>query len=66
MHRKTALALALASAFALSTHAVYADEDKKDSPYPQVIADGEDKEAPKPELVADGEDKEAPKPELAA
>ncbi|HET9404543.1 MAG TPA: hypothetical protein VFO57_08175 [Burkholderiales bacterium] len=53
MKRNTALALALVSAFALSTTATYAQSDEK-------------QEAPKPELVSQSDEKqEAPKPELA-
>ena len=54
MNRKTVLALALASAFALSTTGSYAQSDEK-------------QEAPKPELTAQSDEKqEAPKPELTA
>ena len=69
MIRKTLLALALASAFGLSTFAAYADEDKKDAPKPELIASGDEVypiESQTPELVADEDKKDAPKPELVA
>jgi hypothetical protein len=66
MNRKTILALALASAFGLSTFAAYADEEKKETEKPQLIADDEKKDTEKPQLIADDEKKDAPKPELIA
>ncbi|HEY7743661.1 MAG TPA: hypothetical protein VIA19_11505 [Burkholderiales bacterium] len=57
MNHKTVLALALASAFALSTAQVLADEDKKEtSPYPQLIADEDKKDTEKPQLVSESDD----------
>ena len=54
MNRKTILALALTSAFALSTTGSYAQSDEKqEAPKPELIADSHEKpEAPKPELIA--------------
>ena len=57
MNRKTALTLALASAFALSTYAAYADDEKKEGQAPQLISQSDEqsdgtKEAPKPERAA--------------
>ena len=69
MNRKTVLALALASAFALSTTGSYAQSDEKqEAPKPELIAQSDEKqEAPKPELIAQSDEKqEAPKPELTA
>ena len=66
MNRKTVLALALASAFGLSTFAAYADEDKKETEKPQLVAEGDEKETSKPELIAEGDEKETSKPELIA
>lgn len=44
-----------------------ADEDKKDSPYPQLIAEDEKKETEKPQVVADEDKKEtSPFPQLIA
>ena len=56
MNRKTAIALALASAFTLSTFATYAAVEKKESEKPALIAQSPD--APKPESP----DQEAPTP----
>jgi len=69
MNRKTVLALALASAFALSTTGSYAQSDEKqEAPKPELTAQSDEKqEAPKPELIAQSDEKqEAPKPELIA
>jgi hypothetical protein len=68
MYHKTVLALALASAFALSTAQVLADEDKKEtSPYPQLIADEDKKEtSPYPQLIADEDKKDTEKPQLVS
>ena len=69
MNRKTILALALTSAFALSTTGSYAQSDEKqEAPKPELTAQSDEKqEAPKPELIADSHEKpEAPKPELIA
>ena len=69
MNRKTVLALALASAFALSTTGSYAKSDEKqEAPKPELTAQSDEKqEAPKPELIAQSDEKqEAPKPELIA
>ena len=68
MNRKTILALALASAFGLSTFAAYAeDEQKKDSPYPQLIADEDKKEtSPYPQMIVEDEKQDAEKPQLIA
>ncbi len=72
MNRKTILAFALASAFALSTTGSYAqsDEEKKDEKKPELIAqsDDEKKDEKKPELIAqsDDEKKDEKKPELIA
>jgi hypothetical protein len=44
MNRKTVLALALASAFGLSTFAAFADDEKKDEKKPQVVAEDEKKD----------------------
>ena len=54
MNRKTILALALTSAFALSTTGSYAQsEEKQDAPKPELTAQSDEKpEAPKPELTA--------------
>jgi len=70
MNRKTLLALALASAFAASTAAVYADEDKKEAPKPEFTSQSDEKPtppAPAPELIAEGEEKPTqPAPEMIA
>ena len=80
MNRKTVLALALASAFALSTFGAYAqsDEDKKDEKKPEqsqlIVAqsDEDKKDEKKPEqaqlIVAqsDEDKKDEKKPELTA
>ena len=66
MNRKTLLALALASAFALSNSAAFADDEKKETEKPQLIADEDKKDAEKPQLVAEGDEKETSKPELIA
>ena len=66
MNRKTVLALALASAFALSTSAVYADDEKTETEKPQLVAEGDEKETTKPEVIAEGDEKETSKPELIA
>ena len=69
MNRKTILALALTSAFALSTTGSFAEsEEKQEAPKPELIAQSDEKqEAPKPELTAQSDEKqEAPKPELTA
>jgi hypothetical protein len=63
MNRKTILALALASAFGLSTFAAYADDEKKDEK-PQLIVEDEKKDE-KPQLIADDEKKDE-KPQLIA
>lgn len=65
MNRKTALALALLSAFAVSTAVTYAEEEKKDGGNPGLIAQSEETPgAPKPEQSE--ETPGAPKPELIA
>ena len=81
MNRKTILALALASAFGLSSFAAYAedekketekpqvvaeDEQKKDSPFPQLLADEDKKDSPYPQLIADEDKKDEEKPQLVA
>jgi len=66
MNRNTLLALAVASAFGLSSFVAYADDEKKDAEKPQVTADDEKKDAEKPQLIADDDKKERPKPELIA
>jgi heat shock protein HspQ len=83
MNRKTILALALASAFGLSAFSAYAedekketekpqvvaeDEQKKDSPFPQLIADEDEqkKDSPFPQLLADEDKKDSPYPQVIA
>jgi len=66
MNRKTVLALALASAFGLSTFAAFADDEKKDEKKPQVVAEDEKKDEQKPQLIADDEKKDAEKPQRIA
>lgn len=72
-HRKTLLAIALASAFAFSNTAVYAEGDEKqEAPKPEFIAQSDDSStpsvpAPTPELIAEGDEKPTqPAPELIA
>ena len=72
MNRKTVLALALASAFGLSSFGAFAESDGNtnssytDKAYPQLIAEGDEKEGSKPELIADDEKKDEQKPQLVA
>ena len=76
MNRKTALALALASAFTLSTYAAYADEEKKEGEAPQLISQSDEqsdgkKEGEAPQLISQSDEqsdgrKETPRPELTA
>ena len=55
MYRKTLLALAVASAFGLTSIASYAQEDKKDekSPFPADLIAQEDKKDEKSPFPAD-------------
>jgi hypothetical protein len=48
MNRKTLLAIALASAFGLSTVAAYADDEKQETEKPQLIAEDDKKDSPFP------------------
>jgi len=71
MNRKTILALALTSAFALSTTGSYAQSDEKqEAPKPELTAqsDEDKKDEKKPELTAqsDEDKKDEKKPELIA
>jgi len=70
MNRKTILALALASVFAASTSAVFAQSDEQEPKKPEqpqlIVADGDEKETSKPELIADGDEKQGSTPELIA
>jgi hypothetical protein len=68
MNHKTILALALASAFALSSAQVLAEDEKKETEKPQVVADEDKKEtSPYPQLIADEDKKEtSPFPQLIA
>jgi len=62
MNRKTALALAVASAFALSTFSTYADEEKTEAPKPEFTAQADETTgAPKPE--SPDQESPTPKPE---
>jgi len=66
MNRKTILALAIASAFGLSSFAAYADDEKKETEKPQLVAEDEKKDEQKPQLVAEDEKKETEKPQVIA
>ena len=70
MNRKTILALALASAFGLSTFAAYADDEQKETEKPQLVAEGESDTgwpSPTPEVIAeDDSKKDSPLPQLIA
>jgi hypothetical protein len=61
MNRKTALTLALASAFALSTYTAYADGEKKEGEAPQLISQSDEqsdgkKEGEAPQLISQSDE----------
>jgi hypothetical protein len=74
MNRKTLLAIALASAFGLSTVAAYADDEKQETEKPQLIAEDDKKDSPFPadpsigsdrnpaQLIAEDDKKDSPYP----
>ena len=76
MKRKPILAIALASAFAVTSLGAYAQQDeKKDEKKPYVVSQSDEsapkkpeqsdeKEPKKPELVSQSDEKEPKKPEL--
>ena len=72
MKRKTLLALAIASAFAVSTSAVYAEGDKDASfpdgsnLIPMILVEGEATDERNVDLIAEGEDKGESKADLIA
>jgi uncharacterized protein YxeA len=79
MKRKSILAIALASAFAVTSLGAYAQQDeKKDEKKPYVISQSDEKkdekntyqsdekEPKKPELISQSDEKEPKKPELVS
>ena len=67
MNRKTILALAIASAFGLSAFSAYAEDEQKETEKPQIVAEDEQKkDSPFPQLIADEEKKDAEKPQVVA
>ena len=70
--KKTLLALAIASAFAISTSAVFAEEETKDSPFPAGLISATEETpgtdwATQFDLIAEGEEKkDSPYPQLVA
>jgi len=78
MKRKPILAIALASAFAVTSLGAYAQQDeKKDEKKPYVVSQSDEsapkkpeqsdeKEPKKPELISQSDEKEPKKPELVS